>query len=156
MIDTVLIRYVARSFSRCCGITSFSAPISTEDLEQESALALHRGRKSIKGPMQDALKMARPRTRGGNQFHKAGKPKQIPLDAVYYRFRAPRPERAVLRSIDALQLLSRLDSREREIVHSLYWQGSSARELAARMGVTAPRVSQMKTEILRKLREQFK
>jgi RNA polymerase sigma factor (sigma-70 family) len=59
----------------------------------------------------------------------------------------------VLRSIDATRLMLCLDKRERNVVYSLYWQGLSAKKLAENMRVTASRVSQIKSEILKKLRE---
>lgn len=149
MIDAHLLRYVASTFAYSHRICSFSAPISTEDLEQESALAFLRGRNSIKGPMQDALRKARPMGRSLI----ASKPKQVSLDSAFYRFKAQRPERSVSRSIDIDRLRFCLNIREFEVVHLLYWQGLSVKEVAERRGVTPARISQIKSKILKTLRE---
>ncbi len=139
--DLAQIRSYAGHVSLRFGITRDSCPISREDLEQASALAALRGRKSYAGPMQDLIRHERGRDYQRRRF--------LALAEVYVR---PVASRRPARAIPAIPSLDILNMQERLVLERYYWGEMKYLEIGRLLGVNESRICQIHRAALEKLR----
>ena len=134
-------QYVAGKHDICIS----ACPVNREDLEQEAILALLRGRKSVKGPMQDLLRQVY-----GRYYEKRGA--TIPLENyIESAPPPPSPERSVrLPVLEFLRPLSRIVLRMR------YWEGLEYAEIGRRLGKSESGAKQIESKAIGILRRQFR
>lgn len=131
MIDYAQIQRVARIFSRRL---PHWACVDAEDMAQESALSALRGRKSLTGPMQDAL-----RKQGWIKNHRVGNPplERIGLDDQRHKHS---PESRWSADVDVRSLLDRLTPKQREAVTLHHLAGMTESEMSKALAIPIPRV----------------
>lgn len=130
MIDYTYLQRVARTFSR--RLPQWAC-VDAEDLAQESALAALRGRKSRKGPMQDAL-----RKQGWMKQHRSGgETIRVALDERTY---GHSPESRLVAKIDIELLLSRLTFYQRQAVVLHHLAGMTETEMSKSLAIPIQRV----------------
>ena len=130
MIDYAYIQRVARVF---CRRLPRWACLDAEDLAQESALGALRGRKSRKGPMQDAL-----RKQGWLKQHRGAG--AMTGQALNERTCSHSPESRLVASIDIDLLLSRLTAQQRQAVALHHLAGMTEAEMSRSLAIPIQRV----------------
>lgn len=129
MMDYAQIQRTAQYFARRLPAWAL---IDAEDLAQESALALLRGRQSRKGPMQDAL-----RKQGWMKQHRGGGAIRVDLNDRTHNFS---PEGQWCAAIDVHGLLARLTPKQREAVALHHLMGMTEAEMSKSLAIPIPRV----------------
>ena len=130
MIDYAYLQRVARAF--CRRLPQWVC-LDAEDLAQESALGALRGRKSRKGPMQDAL-----RRQGWMKQHRSGG--EMIRVALNERAYSHSPESRLVARIDIELLLSRLTPHQREAVALHHLAGMTEAEMSKSLAIPIQRV----------------
>lgn len=130
IIDYAHIQHAAQCFARRLPAW---ASVDANDLAQESILAALRGRKSRKGPMQDAL-----RKQGWMKRHRSGgETIRVALDERTY---GHSPESRLVAKIDIELLLNRLPPNQREAVVLHHLVGMTETEMSKSLTISIPMV----------------
>lgn len=130
IIDYAHLQRVARIF---CRRLPQWACVDAEDLAQESALGALRGRKSRKGPMQDAL-----RKQGWMKQHRsAGELIRVSLNE---HANVHSPENRLVAGIDIDLLLSRLTPHQKQAVALHHLAGMTEAEMSRWLAIPIQRV----------------
>jgi len=130
MIDYAYLQRVALVF--CRRLPQWSC-VDAEDLAQESALGALRGRKSRKGPMQDAL-----RKQGWMKQHRgAGETIRVVLNEGTC---SHSPESILVAKIDIDLLLNRLTPHQKQAVALHHLAGMTEAEMSRSLAIPIQRV----------------
>jgi len=120
--------------------------LDAEDLAQEAAVAILRGRESCTGPMQDACRrspLIGDTRRARLVFHEINE----------RSLTATKPFAMLTNSV--LSEIGCLDERTRFVIHAVYWRGDKMRDIARLLGTSEAVVQQLHFHGLRKLRERL-
>lgn len=143
------VRHLAAAFPLHC-----HPVLSRDDLMQEALLASLRGRQSLWGAMQDAVRAFDPflwyRKHGG----------KVRIDILHAELlRSQTPEPCRLPDVLALWHLRRcvaeLPERQQAVLHGRYWQELTLKEIGAGLHVGEARASQLHGEAIRTLQAMF-
>ena len=122
--------------------------IDAEDLAQEAALRILRGRNSYSGPMLDECE--RSPLIGDTRFERINIVYADSLDEGWGNCICTAD---TLRYFWLRDMLDSLDQRTQFIVYAIYWRGERMREIAEQLALSQPRVSQIHAEGIRQLRK---
>lgn len=123
--------------------------IEWSDLAQETKLRWLTGRKSIRGPMLDLL-------RCGVIGNSRKAPIQRRVDFNPQWPSGETPETLFARQelpTPLIRAIASLDDRSRRMLRLIYWDDLKSQDAAAVLGVSPGRVTQLRQQVLRKLKE---
>lgn len=123
--------------------------IEWRDLAQEAKLRALSGRKSIRGPMLDLLRCgvigdSRRRPPQGRVALDRNQPCADTPESVYARRELP---------TTLIHAIAALDERSRLLLRLIYWDDMKSEDAAAILGVSQGRVTQIRQQVIRKLKE---